>query len=269
MPSQFDNTYHNIYRKPTFDDDASKRMWQASREADEVLEVAHAPIPTQEMEREYLDFLQEDFKSDPWVTYRFRKYTANPKRIPWKNTRQLKRQHQFTFCVNWAVGSLLFWPIAAFVGRRMKVTRGGVPVVPLNRWVHDFPHPEPGRTSRITFRYYSFAATILAGYCFARQTTESFLRCSNEWYSRPDLKPFAAMVAKPKDSTTTSMLEAQYVNKRESEGKRSPLYRFFMARDADFTIKENPYAKVHADDIWDNRKGHFATYTNKFGEHHQ
>jgi len=68
-------------------------LYRLTKEADEVLEMKQPMVPTPEMEREYIDFLQDDFKSDPWVTYRFRKYTANPKRIPWKNSRQLKRQY--------------------------------------------------------------------------------------------------------------------------------------------------------------------------------
>ena len=66
-------------------------MYHLQKEADEVLELKVPDVPTPEQEVEYIDWLQEDFKSDPWITYRFRKYTANPKRIPWKNTRQLKR----------------------------------------------------------------------------------------------------------------------------------------------------------------------------------
>lgn len=58
-----------------------------TKEADEIFEVRPAPIPTPEMEVEYIDWLQNDLKSDPWLTHRFRKYTCNPKRIPWKNTR--------------------------------------------------------------------------------------------------------------------------------------------------------------------------------------
>ena len=92
MPSTYDTTYNQVFRKPSFDTETEKKMWQLQKEADEVLEVKPAPLPTQEMENEYMDWLQEDFKQDPWVTYRFRKYTANPKRIPWKNTRQIKRQ---------------------------------------------------------------------------------------------------------------------------------------------------------------------------------
>ena len=269
MPSSFDTTYHNIFRKPTFDDEGDKKMWQIRKEADEVFEMRPAPVPTQAQENEYMDFLQEDLKSDPWATYRFRKYTANPKRIPWKNTRQLKRQYQFTFTTNWVIGSILSWPVAAMIGRSFKKNAGGVPMVRLNRWIHDFPNPEPGRSSRLLFRYYSIGSAIAFGFAFAYYITDNNQKTQNQWYARPDLKPFAAMVDTPKDLTRETMLESQYVTKREGEGKRSPLFRFFLARDADFTVKENPYQKMHPDDVWDPRKGHYSTYSSDFPSHVQ
>jgi len=85
MPSQYDTTYNHRFRKPVFDDEKDKKMWQMGREADEVLIEKLPPVPTPEMEVEYIDWLREDFKSDPWVTLRFRKFMAGPKRIPWKN----------------------------------------------------------------------------------------------------------------------------------------------------------------------------------------
>lgn len=194
MPSTFDTTYHNIFRKPTFDDEGDKKLYKLTREADEVLELRPAPVPTQQQEVEYIDWLQEDFKSDPWLTYRFRKYTANPKRIPWKNTRQIKRQHQYTFGINWLIGSLLSWPLAAMVGRSFKTNVSGVPMVKLNRWVQDFPNPEPGRSSRLLFRFYSVTTCLSLGYAFAFYMTDNTQKSQNEWYARPDLKPFAAMV---------------------------------------------------------------------------
>ena len=106
-------------------------MYKMAKEADEVLELKPAEYPSLEKQIEYIDWLQEDFKSDPWITHRFRKYTAGPKRIPWKNQRQLKRYHQFTFMVHWVIGSVLSWPLAAYIGRAYKVETGGVPVVPL------------------------------------------------------------------------------------------------------------------------------------------
>jgi len=48
-------------------------------------------VPTKEMEDEYIDFLAADMRSDPWVSYRFHKYMAGPKRIPWKNHHEIHR----------------------------------------------------------------------------------------------------------------------------------------------------------------------------------
>ena len=97
--------------------------------------------------------------------------------------------------LNWILGSALAWPVAAAFGRRMKTSKGGVPAVRLNRWVHDFPQPEPGRSSRLIFRYYAVGSCAILGYLFAKQVTDFSTRTSNEWYNRPDLKPFPAMVA--------------------------------------------------------------------------
>ena len=57
MPSQFDTSYHEQFRRNTYDDELSKRMYQLEKEADEVLELQPPPLPTQEQEIEYLDFL--------------------------------------------------------------------------------------------------------------------------------------------------------------------------------------------------------------------
>ena len=65
------------------------------------------------------------------------------------------------------------------VGRGMKVSKGGVPAVRLNRWVHDFPQPEPGRASRLIFRYYAVGACAILGFVFARQVTDADPKCSN------------------------------------------------------------------------------------------
>lgn len=72
-------------------------------------------------------------------------------------------------------------------------------MVRLNRWVHDFPNPDPGRSSRLLFRYYSVGSAMLIGLAFAYSITDNTHKSQNQWYSRPDLKPFAAMVDAPKD----------------------------------------------------------------------
>ena len=122
----------------------------------------------------------------------------------------------------------------------------------------------------MTFRFYSMTAAIALGYIFARQVTDYTISRSNEWYNRPDLKPFPAMVKQDEgDLTRRTMEEAQYFSKSGEGFRSSALFRFFFARDADFTIRENPYAKLHPEDVWDSRKGQYSTYTNNFGQHHQ
>ena len=46
MPSQFDTSYHEVFRKPTFDDENSKKLYQMTKEADEVFEMRAPPVPT-------------------------------------------------------------------------------------------------------------------------------------------------------------------------------------------------------------------------------
>jgi hypothetical protein len=55
---------------------------------------------------------------------------AGPKRIPWKNMYEIKNDYKKVFMYNWLTGFVIFWPLAAMIGRRMKRYTGGVPVVP-------------------------------------------------------------------------------------------------------------------------------------------
>lgn len=61
--------------------------------------------------------LENEFWNTPWITHRFRKYMANPKRWPWQHQREMKRQYQFTFGVHFGIGALLSWPFAVKVAR--------------------------------------------------------------------------------------------------------------------------------------------------------
>ena len=87
-----------------------------------------------------MDWLAADIQSDPWITLRFKKYMANPKRVPWKNKVQLERQYKFTFYTHMLVGGVLAYPLAVAVGRRMRTYQGGVPVVPYQIYFHVFPN---------------------------------------------------------------------------------------------------------------------------------
>lgn len=194
MPSFYDNTYHNTYRKPVYDRDEDRVAREHKRVNEEIYELAPTPLPTQEMENEYMDFLQDDLMSDPWVTYRFRKHMASPKRIPWKNQYKIKKQYQSMFLMNWIIGGALFWPAACIIGRRAKRYQSGVAIVPYQRFIHNFPDVDPTALSKKTFRYYSAFSAIGFGYFFAHMTTDK-RALYNTWYNRPDLKPYPAMVA--------------------------------------------------------------------------
>jgi hypothetical protein len=130
---------------------------------------------------------------DPWITYRFRKYMAGPKRWPWKNSREQHRQYQYTFMVNGILGALISWPVAIWVARNSKVFSGGVPLVPLNNFVYDFVNLEPSHIARKSFRRTFFATLFCFGIAFGYCTTSSDI-LKNKWYNRPDLRAFPAMV---------------------------------------------------------------------------
>tara|TARA_B110000285_G_C15044857_1_gene573742 strand:+ start:641 stop:1318 length:678 start_codon:yes stop_codon:yes gene_type:complete len=224
-----------------------------------------------------MQFLAEDFRSDPWLTYRFRKYTASPKRIPWKNMRQLKRQYQFTFCMNWLTGGLMFFPFALYFGRRMTRYQGGVPVVPYQRFVHDFPSVEPTRAARFAFRNWTFGACVVAGFIFAKYTCHDTQK-HNKWFNRPDLKPYPAMANTDHmnvdgGKAKSDMMAAHYTKykaeRNASDYKNSSVFRFFFPMDASYEIKGSETARYHSDDMYDPAKGYFPSLTNDFRDHHQ
>jgi len=193
MPSFYDNTYHSKFRKPTYDREEDKIARQHKRVEEEIFEAAAVPEPTQQMENEYMDFLQEDFKSDPWLTYRFRKHMASPKRIPWKNQYQTKKEYQKTFAINWFFGFALAWPLAVLIARLATRFQTGVPIVPYQRYIHDFPNTDPVNASKKTFRFWALLSSTVAGFVFAKMNTDVRV-LYNPWYNRPDLKPYPAMV---------------------------------------------------------------------------
>jgi hypothetical protein len=221
-----------------------------------------------------MDFLEESFRSDPWLTFRFRKYMAGPKRIPWKNQRETVIAYRWQFCLHWFMGGAIFWPFAVLIGRRMKHGRGGVPAVPVQRFVEDWPNVEPARHARRVFAFWSIGSSLVFGYCFAKFCCNPMFT-QNEWYNRPDLKPFAAMVEKPKgrditeETMKTSLYAAEKKKQAKANMKKSAWYRYFFTLDADFEVKENPYAHYSKQDIYNTKNSRYATYTNDFYEHHQ
>ena len=56
MPSQFDNTYHFEYSKPSYDTPEEEAKFKAIREADAVFEIKTPRDPVREEELEYIDW---------------------------------------------------------------------------------------------------------------------------------------------------------------------------------------------------------------------
>ena len=64
--------------------------------------------------------LQDDLKSDRWITNRPRKLMAGPKRVPFKNLRTMQHEYHLAFMQWFIGGALLTWPIACMMGYRMQ-----------------------------------------------------------------------------------------------------------------------------------------------------
>lgn len=215
--------------------------------------------------------MESDFRSDPWVTLRFRKYMAGPKRWAWKNQREIKNQYQFTFWTNTLIGAFLAAPLGIWMGRRAQKNQGGVPIVPQQRFVHDFVNLDPGYLTRKTFRTYFFGTCILGGLTFAYYTCSSNQKI-DAWYSRPDLRPFPAMVPRESlDTTERTMMEAHYQsfrNKQYSEDKKNRTwYRLLFPNDAKFDTKCNPYHETHRENVYNPANNYYAKPTNHLRHH--
>jgi len=170
---------------------------------------------------------------------------AGPKRWAWKNTHYIENSYKFTFWTNACIGAVLTSPFAVWIARRMQRNQGGVPSVPYLKYGYDFVNLDPGHFTRKTFRFYFASVCFIGGYLFASYTVDSNI-LKDPWFTRPDLKPFPAMVPKDElDVTERTMLEAQYQtyrNEKYAETKKHRTwYRLFFPNDADFSANRNPY----------------------------
>ena len=105
------------------------------------------------------------------------------------------------FMAHFGIGFLLTWPIGVWMGRRAQRQDSGIPTVPMNRFKHDFINLDPTAYARRVFRFNFILTCSAGGLLFAYMTTRGDL-IHDEWYSRPDLKPFPAMV--PQEALTDS-----------------------------------------------------------------
>jgi len=214
--------------------------------------------------------LQDDIRGDPWFNLRTKKYMSGPKRHPFKNQAELKSQYREQWIQYFFFGALMAWPVAVMVGKRMQTYQGGVPVVPYQRWVHDFPNVHASRTTWRFFRRYGLGTMFLAGFVFARKMTDT-TPLNNRWYTRPDLKPKAAMV---KDNTAyddvayKQMLESAYIKHKKTDTlKRSSIYRLLFPNHADFTPKENLWVGRELHNNYNPATGEFPTLNHDYNDH--
>lgn len=196
---------------------------------------------------------------------------ASPKRWAWKNAHYIENSYKFTFWTNACIGAVLTSPFAVWIARRMQRFQGGVPSVPYPKYGFDFVNLDPGHFTRKTFRFYFASICFIGGYLFASYTVDSHIM-KDPWFTRPDLKPFPAMVPKEElDITERTMLEAQYQTYRNEKfaetKKHRTWYRLFFPNDADFSVNRNPYYETHRENVYNPANNYYARAGNTFRHH--
>ena len=123
--------------------------------------------------------------------------------------------------MNFGIGFMLTWPLGVYMGRRAQRNNSGTAVVPFNRYMHDFINVDPTFHARRVFRRNFFMWCTIGGIAFASLTVSSGL-VRDEWYSRPDLKPFPAMVPQEAlDDNDKVVFQTYYKRYRDEKSKEN------------------------------------------------
>lgn len=213
--------------------------------------------------------MQDDIRSDPWISIRTKKYMSGPKRYPFKNYAELRTQYRKEFSTWFLIGAGLTWPIAILIGRRATMTQGGVSIVPNQRYVDEFPNVYANKTTNKFFKRYAFGACILGGFVLGRMMSDDAI-LKNETYTRPDLKPFPAMVREPSEYDNEAyqqMLERNYLKYRNKDVRKEPFYRLLWPEQADFTPKKNWYAQRDSATNYNPSTGAFPHLNSTYADH--
>ena len=195
---------------------------------------------------------------------------SGPKRHGFGNLHDLKYTYRQSFFVNFIVGGIMAWPLAIIIGRRATHYQGGVAVVPYKRWIHNHPNCHPNVTTKKFFNRYSRGTMALSGFLFAYYFTNDS-QLNNTWYTRPDIKPYMAMV-RLEDQTDydpvayKQLLEANYKHYKE-EPKKGFLYRFIWSNEADFTPKTNLYHGRHSSMNFNAKTGEMPMLNHDYADH--
>jgi len=208
-------------------------------------------------------------REDPWVSIRTKKYMAGPKRVAFKNLATLKSQYRLEFSVWFLIGAAAAYPFALFAGRRAQRYQGGVAVVPIQRYVDEWPNVHANRTTNKFFRRYAIGTCVSAGMLLGFYMADDSV-LNNEYYTRPDLKPFPAMVDQPNDydqEAYKQLLEKNYAKYAKAEQKKSPLYRLLWPNHADFTPKTNRFVNRDSFRNYNYESGAFPTTNHSYADH--
>lgn len=115
--------------------------------------------------------------------------------------------------------------------------------MPVQRWVEEWPNVHANRTTNKFFRRYTLVTMAIGGFLFGRYfADESIL--NNEYYTRPDFKPFPAMVKEPLDydqEAYNQLLEKNYLKYKNNQYQKSSWYRLLWPHFADFTPRTNRF----------------------------
>jgi hypothetical protein len=192
-----------------------------------------------------------------------------PKRVPFKNLAKLKSNYRAEYLTYFVLGATLSYPVAIAIGKRAMVSQGGVALTPRQRWVDNFPNISPNRTTYRFFRRYCLGFMFICGNVMAQYCADA-TPLKNDWYTRPDLKPKAAMVDDQTDYDDVAyqqLLRKNYGQYKSEERKKSSLYRWLFNKNADFTPKTNLFLNRDGSQNYQYKSGQFPTLHHTYHDH--
>lgn len=194
---------------------------------------------------------------------------AGPKRVPFKNKQILKGQYRTEYWANFLIGATIAYPFAIFMGNRAQRYQGGVPVVPIQRFVDDWPNVQASRTTWKFFKRYAFGTSFVIGTIYAQYKTDDSILNDN-WYTRPDFKQKAAMVKESfdyDDNVYQQLLEKNYWSHQRKEWRKGSFWRFINPNYADFTPKTNRFVGGTNFTNYNYKTGAFPSPHNTYVDH--
>lgn len=143
-------------------------------------------------------------------------------------------------------------------------------IIKAGKFNHIFTDLRPTAMSSKRFNYgFYFSLIFMSGTWAYYKTDRSYM--SNEWYTRPDLKPFKAMVkltpeeeAVQQHLRNTVSLSGGY-EFRQQERKKSAFYRLLFPYTADYNLKSNPVADLA---VAQATPGRYDVSRKAFADHH-